>query len=138
MKALNYFKNAYYRLFFFFFRIHKSNSFGEEMTDALATGIAVLPFSAVFFALTFTIEHFISRFIVVLPDLPKLFHLIVLVTILVFNYIVFYQRKRYLAVKNQFANESHGVKVKRTLCCILFSVMSMFSVAIFDGVFGRQ
>ena len=31
-----------------------------------------------------------------------------------------------------------SVKVKRTLCCILFSVMSMFNVAIFDGVFERQ
>lgn len=137
MKVFNFLKNAYYRLFYFFFRIHKSNSFGGEVTDVFATCLAVLPFSIVFFAVSFTIEHFISRFLIVLPSLSKGFHLIVLLSIVLINYVLFYHRKRYLAIKNRFANESPKVRVKRTLCCILFSILSIFSVIIFDGIFGR-
>lgn len=138
MKVFLFLKSAYYRLFYFFFRIHKSNSFGGEVTDVFAACLAVLPFSIVFFTDSFTIEHFISRFIIELPSLSKVFHLIVLISIVLINYVLFYHRRRYLAIKNQFANESRKVRVKRTLCCTLFSVLSMFSVAIFDVIFGRQ
>lgn len=137
MKLFRYIKNAYYRLFFFFFRISKPNPFGGSHTDVFATCLAILPFSAVFFADTFTIEHFVSRFLFALPSFYKAFHLYIFIVIIALNYFIFYNKKRYLDIKNQFADENRKVRVRRTLLCILFSVLSMFSVAIFDAIFGR-
>lgn len=137
MRLFRYIKNAYYRLFFFFFRISKPNPFWGSHTDVEATFFAVLPFSVVFYADTFTIEHFVSRFIVALPSFPNSFHLYVLIVIIALNYFLFFNKKRYLEIKNQFADENRKVRVRRTLFCILFSVLSMFSVAIFDAIFGR-
>ena len=45
MKLLCYLKNAYYRLFYFFFRIEKRDNQGGEETDRFATVVALLPMS---------------------------------------------------------------------------------------------
>jgi len=63
MRIFNFLKIAYYRLFYFFFRMHKPNPYGGRETDSYATVLAVLPLTFVLMASAFAIDDILTRII---------------------------------------------------------------------------
>ena len=74
MKLFRYIKNAYYRLFFFFFRMFKPNPYGGRETDTFASVLAIMPLSAIMIANAYTIDDILMRF-VSLPFLTQIEYL---------------------------------------------------------------
>jgi hypothetical protein len=51
--------------------------------------------------------------------------------------LLFLYKKRYLRIKELFCNEDHDRRFKRSLCCIVFTVVILFSMFILMGIFGN-
>lgn len=137
MKVFNFLKNAYYRLFFFFFRMNKPNPYGGRETDAYATVLAVLPHTFVLMAGAFAIDDILMRIIsssiIRNYDFPIAFGVVVLII----NYVLFFSKKRYKRIKAMFANEEKRTRHWRSFFCIVFCVFSLFGMFIIDIIFGR-
>ena len=137
MIVLNFLKIAYYRLFFFFFRMFKPSPYGGRETDTFASVLAIMPLSAIVIANVYTINDILMR-IVSLPSLtlisiPKV---IAIISIL-FNYLLFFSKKRYKRIKAMFANEDKRTRHWRSFFCIVFCILSLFGIVIIDAIFGR-
>lgn len=133
MRVLSFFKIAYYRLFFFFFRMHKPSPFGGRNTDAVATVLAVLPFSAIWIANCFTLKNILERFIPV----PTRMSIGVLFIIIFLNYLLFFNKRRYKRIKAMFMKEEKRTRHWRSFLCIVFCIVSLFGIVIIDAIFGR-
>lgn len=137
MIVLYFLKIAYYRLFFFFFRMFKPSPYGGRETDTFASVLAIMPLSAIVIANVYTINDILMR-IVSLPSLtlisiPKV---IAIISIL-FNYLLFFSKKRYKRIKAMFANEDKRTRHWRSFFCIVFCILSLFGIVIIDAIFGR-
>ncbi len=136
MKVFNFLKNAYYRLFFFFFRMYKPNPYGGRETDAFATALAILPLTFVLMADAFIIDDIFMHIIaspIINFDFPIAFGIVVLII----NYVLFFSKKRYKRIKAMFANEEKRTRHWRSFFCIVFCVFSLFGMFIIDIIFGR-
>ena len=130
---IGFYKKAYYRLFFFFFRMDKPNPFGGRNTDTAATVLAVLPFSVIWVMNCFTLKNILGRFMPV----PTKMGIGVLIIIILFNYLLFFSKKRYKRIKAMFANEDKRTRHWRSFFCIVFCILSLFGTVIIDAIFGR-
>ena len=137
MKVFCFLKTAYYRLFFFFFRMNKPNPYGGRETDSYATVLAVLPLTFVLMASAFAIDDILMRIISSLIirnyDFPIAFGVVVLIL----NYVLFFSKKRYKRIKAMFANEEKRTRHWRSFFCIVFCILSLFGMFIIDIIFGR-
>jgi len=137
MKIIIFLKKAYYRLFFFFFRMHKPSPYGGRNTDSAATFLAVLPLSCIMMTNAFTVDDILIRFFST-PIIRKIdFPLIMGVFFVLFNYFLFFHKNRYKKIKTMFENEEKRIRHWRSFFCIVFCILSLFGIVIIDAVFGR-
>lgn len=136
MKITTKIIKAYYRLFYFFFKIEKTNHRGREESDKSATLMALAPICLLCFCNLLTLLYIVSRFIIALPRPSSLFYCILAALVVGFNFFLFFYKCRYLSIKEMFIDENDEQKFKRTFWCILFILASLFSSAILIGVFG--
>jgi divalent metal cation (Fe/Co/Zn/Cd) transporter len=137
MKLLRYLKNAYYRLFYFFFGMEKRDGQGGEETNRFAAVVALLPISLLCYSGLFLLLYIISRFVTPLPLPSATFFIIFAIVDVGLNGLLFLYKKRYLRIKELFCNEDHDRRFKRSLCCIVFTVVILFSMFILMGIFGN-
>lgn len=137
MKIIIFLKKAYYRLFFFFFRMYKPSPYGGKNTDSAATFLAVLPLSVILMTNAFTIDDFFMRFIST-PIITQIkFPIIIGILSVILNYLLFFNKKRYLRIKIMFEKEEKHVRHRRSFICIVFCILSLFGMVIVDAIFGR-
>ncbi len=137
MKLLRYLKNAYYRLFYFFFRIEKRDNQGGEETDRFATVVALLPMSLLCYSGFFILLYLIARFITPIPLPTSTFFILFAIVDVGFNAFLFFSKKRYLKIKELFGQEDYDRRFKRSLWCIIFTIVILFSMFILMGIFGN-
>ncbi len=137
MKMIGLLKKAYYRLFFFFFRMYKPSPYGGKETDSFTVILTVIPLSAIVIANIFTIYYICSRFtnspIIKRVNIPLIFSVLVIFL----NYVLFFHKKRYLKIKIMFENEEKRIRHRRSFFCIVFCILSLFGMVIIDTIFGR-
>lgn len=131
-------KKAYYRLFYFYFRIEKRGYHGMEESDKSATIMALMPVCLFCYCDFFTVLYIFSRFLIPLPKPSYFFHGIIAVVFVVLNYLFFFRKKRYLAIKEMFEGEEDHVRLFRSIWCIAFSIASLFTMAILIALFGHR
>ena len=132
-----YLKNAYYRLFYFFFRMEKRDGQGSEETDRFAAMVALLPISLLCYSGFFLLLYIISRFVIPLPLPSATFFIIFAIVAIGLNSLLFFYKKRYLKIKELFCNEDHDRRFKRSFWCIVFTIVILFSMFILMGIFGN-
>ena len=137
MSLLRYLKNAYYRLFYFFFRMEKRDSQGGEETDRFAAVVALLPISLLCYSGFFLLLYIISRFIIPLPLPSTTFFIIFAIVDVGLNGLLFFYKKHYLRIKELFGNEDSDRRFKRSFWCIVFTIVILFSMFILMGIFGN-
>ena len=137
MSLLRYLKNAYYRLFYFFFRMEKRDGQGGEETDRFAAVVALLPISLLCYSGFFLLLYIISRFVTPLPLPSTIFFIIFAIVDVGLNGLLFLYKKRYLRIKELFCSEDYDRKFKRSLWCIVFTIVILFSMFILMGIFGN-
>ena len=137
MSLLRYLKNAYYRLFYFFFRMEKRDGQGGEETDRFAAVVALLPISLLCYSGFFLLLYIISRFVTPLPLPSATFFIIFAIVDVGLNGLLFLYKKRYLKIKELFCNEDYDRNFKRSLWCIVFTIVILFSMFILMGIFGN-
>lgn len=121
---------AYYRLFYFFFRMGKR----KHSSDKIATYCALLPLVLFGYIDLMILECFFSRFVYDLNVSHSVVYPIVLALIsVIFNMIVLYHNQKYLAIREMFSTEDYDTRFKRSLLCILYSLITLFgSVILID------
>lgn len=129
--------NAYYRLFYFYFRLEKKNNRGGEVSDKLATFSALMPICVFCFGVFLTVLYVVSRFLIPLPNLSDWFLYSIAVVIIVLNFVLFFRKKRYITIKEMFEREEDHVRLFRSLMCIAFSLASLFTMAALIALFGH-
>ena len=128
---------AYYRLFYFFFRIEKWSSGRIEKTDSHCAFMAILPLILFGFIDLLFLEYLFSRFIFNVHIIQyKTNAIIIGVLSSIFNGIVFFRNKKYLMIKEMFSNECDEKRRKRTLFCIIYSLFTLFGIVILINAFG--
>ena len=137
MDLICYLKKAYYRLFYFFFRIEKKNYQGGEESDRFAAVVAILPMSILCYSGFFTLLYIISRFILPIALPSGVFFVLFAIVDIVLNCILFFNKKRYLKIKEMFNDEDYDRRFKRSFWCIVFSILTLNSMFILIGVFGN-
>ena len=115
MKLFHYLKNAYYRLFYFFFRKEKRDSQGGEETDRFAAVVALLPISLLCYSGFFLLLYITSRFVIPLPLPSATFFIIFAIVDVGLNGLLFFYKMRYLKIKELFCNENQDRNFKRSL-----------------------
>lgn len=130
--------NAYYRLFYFYFRIEKRGYHGMEESDKSAAIMALMPVCLFCYCNVLTLLYLISRFLISLPRIPKAIHVVIVLIITVSNYYWFFRKKRYIAIKEMFEGEEDHVRLFRSLLCIAFSLASLFTMAFLIALFGHR
>lgn len=136
-QVLRYIKKAYYRLFYFFFRIEKRSSGRNEKSDGLCAFMAILPLCLFGFIDLIVLEYLFSRFIYNLNiSHYKAYEIIIALIADIFNGVLFFQGKRYLKIKEMFSNEDDDTRSKRSFYCILYSLITIFGSVILIGIFG--
>ncbi len=136
-QILRYMAKAYYRLFYFFFRIEKWSSGKNEIPDGLCVFIAILPICLFGFIDLIVLEYLFSRFIYNLNiSHYKAYAIIICLISDIFNGVLFFQGKRYMRIKEMFSNEDKGTRNKRSFYCILYSLITMFGSVILIRIFG--
>ena len=136
-QVLRYIKKAYYRLFYFFFRIEKRSSGKNEIPDGLCAFIAILPLCLFGFIDLMVLEYLFSRFIYNLNiSHYKAYGIIIALIADIFNVVLFFQGKRYLKIKEMFSNEDDDTRKERLFYCILYSLITMFGSIILIRIFG--
>ena len=136
MRMIKKLFKAYYRLFFFFFRIEKKNSQGYEETDKSATFMALAPLCLICFIDLLSVLYLVSRFIVPIPRPSNFLYVILAIFSIGFNFILFYHKRRYLTIIEMYKDENDDQRYRRAFWCIVFSLASLFSIGILIGVFG--
>ena len=137
MKLFRYIKSAYYRLFYFFFRIEKRDNQGGEETDKFATIVALLPMSLLCYSGFFTLLYLIARFITPIALPSSTFFILLAIVDVGLNAFLFFSKKRYLKIKELFSQEDCDKRFKRSLWCIVFTTVILFSMFILMGIFGN-
>ena len=137
MKLFRYIKNAYYRLFYFFFRFEKKDNQGGEETDRFAAIVALLPMCLLCYNGFFILFYIFSRFIISTKLPSGTFFIIFAIVDIILNGLLFLRKKRYLKIKELFADENNDRRFKRTFWCIVFTVVSLFALFILIGTFGN-
>lgn len=137
-KIINQLINAYYRLFYFYFRIEKRGYHGMEESDKTATIMALMPVCLFCYCNVLTLLYLISRFLIPLPRIPKAIHVVIVLIITVSNYYWFFRKKRYISIKKMFEGEEDHVRLFRSLFCIAFSLASLFTMAFLIALFGYR
>jgi len=134
---MRYIVKAYYRLFYFFFRIEKRNDGDGKGSDLYCALMALLPLILFGFFGLMTLEYFFSRFIFNLHLLQYKTNAITMALIsTVFNGVLFIDNKRYLKIKEMFSTEDDDTRQNRSFLCIVFSLFSMFGTVIIVAIFG--
>ena len=137
MNLLRYLKNAYYRLFYFYFRMEKRDGQGGEETDKFAAVVALLPISLLCYSGFFLLLYILSRFVIPLPLPSATFFIIFAIVDVGLNSLLFLYKKRYLKIKELFGNEDYDRRFKRSFWCIVFTIVILFSMFILMGIFGN-
>jgi len=128
---------AYYRLFYFFFRIEKRSSGQIEKSDGFCAFMAILPLCLFGFIDLIIVEYLFSRFVYNLNiSQYKTFAIITCLIVDIFNVVLFLYDKKYLKIKDMFSTESSEVRSKRSFFCILYSLITMFGSIIIIAIFG--
>ena len=135
-RIINQIIKAYYRLFYFYFRIEKRGYHGMEESDKSAAIMALMPVCLFCYCDILTVLYVISRFLITLPRISGPIHVIIGIIIVIFNYLWFFREKRYIAIKKMFEGEEDHVRLFRSLMCIAFSLASLFTMAILIALFG--
>lgn len=137
-RLFNRIKKAYYRLFYFYFRIEKRGYHGMEESDKTAAIMALMPVCLFCYCDVLSLLYLISRFLIPLPRIPKAIHVVIVLIITVSNYYWFFRKKRYIAIKEMFEGEEDHVRLFRSLLCIAFSLASLFTMALLIALFGHR
>ena len=137
-RLFNRIKKAYYRLFYFYFRIEKRGYHGMEESDKTAAIMALMPVCLFCYCDIFTVLYVISSFLITLPHRSGPIHVIIGIIIVIFNYFWFFRKKRYIAIKKMFEGEEDHVRLFRSLFCIAFSLASLFTMAFLIALFGYR
>ena len=137
-RLFNRIKKAYYLLFYFYFRLEKKNNRGGEVSDKLATFSALMPICVFCFGDFLTVLFVVSRFLIPLPKLSDWFLYSIAVVIIVLNFVLFFRKKRYIAIKELFEGEEDHVRLFRSLLCIAFSLASLFTMAFLIALFDHR
>jgi len=137
-QILRYMAKAYYRLFYFFYRIEKRGepkNGGPELLYAIGALMPIIYFG--FIDLMF-IKYLFLRFIYNwhIMQYKSVAILIVIISAL-FNGVLFLREKRYLKIKEMFSNEDDDTRSIRSFYCILYSLFTMFGTIILVEIFGR-
>ena len=127
---------AYYRLFYFYFRIEKKGYHGVEESDKSAAIMALMPVCLFCYCDILTVLYVISRFLAPLPKLSDLFLYIIAIVVIVLNFVFFFRKKRYIAIKEMFEGEEDHVRFFWSFLCIVFSIASLFTMAALIAFFG--
>ena len=127
---------AYYRLFYFFFRIEKKDHHGKEASDISATIMALMPVSVICYCDLLTLLYLIARFLITIPHTPNYVLYSIAIVIVILNFILFFQKKRYIAIKKMFECEDDNLKLKRSIWCIVFTAFSLFIMLALIALFG--
>ena len=135
-RIFNLIKKAYYRLFYFYFRIEKRNGRGGEERDGFAAIAALIPMVVLCFTNFLTLLYVISRFVLPFPPPSDIVFIIIITIDIGLNGWIFHYKKRYLAVKALFENEDDDLRLKRSFWCVAFSIASLFSMAALIALFG--
>lgn len=134
---INYIEKAYYRLFYFFFRIEKRSSGQNEKSDVFCTFMAILPLCLFGFIDLIIVEYFFSRFIYNLHiSQYKAYAIIISLIVDIFNGVLFFTDKKYLKIKEMFSNESSNTRHKRSVLCLIYSIITLFGLIILIAIFG--
>ena len=136
MKIFKKLIKAYYRLFYFFFRIEKRNGRGGEETDSFAAIAALIPMVVLCFTNFLTLLYLISRFVLPFSPPSDIVFIIIIIIDIGLNGWLFLFKKRYLIVKALFENENDGLRFKRSFWCVGFSIASLFTMAVLIALFG--
>ena len=127
---------AYYRLFYFFFRIEKRGHRGQEESDRLAAFMALMPMSLLCYCNFLTLLYIIARFLLSLSSPSNSVFYIIAVFVIVSNFCLFFHKKRYLMIKAMFENEDKDSRFRRSFCCVVFIIVSMFTMFVLIAIFG--
>lgn len=127
---------AYYRLFYFFFRIEKRGHRGQEESDRSAAFMALMPMSLLCYCNFLTLLYIIARFILPLSCPSKLFYYIMAILFVGSNFCLFFHKKRYLEIKAMFENENKDTRFKRSFWCVVFIIASMFTMFVLIAIYG--
>ena len=136
MKIFKKIIKAYYRLFYFYFRLEKKDNRGGECSDKLATFSALMPICVFCFCDFLTVLYVVTRFLIPLPKPSDWFLYSIAAVIIVLNFVLFFRKKRYIAIKEMFSGEEDHVRLFRSLLCIAFSLASLFTMAVLIALFG--
>jgi hypothetical protein len=127
---------AYYRLFYFFFKIEKKDGREGEETDSFAAIAALIPMVVLCFTTFLTLLYVIARFVLPFSPPSVIFFIIVVIIDIGLNGWLFLHKKHYLQIKAMFQGENEDLRIKRTFWCILFSLQSLFTMALLIAEFG--
>lgn len=134
---LNCIVKAYYRLFYFFFRIEKRSDGDSKGSDGYCAFMALLPLIMLGFKDLIFIEYLFSRFIYNSHIMQYKFNAILMVLIpAVFNGVLFLRKKRYLKIKEMFLGEDSDTRSTRSFFCILYSLVTIFGSTTIVAIFG--
>lgn len=135
---LKHIVKAYYRLFYFFFRIEKRNDGDSKGSDFYCAFMALLPLIYFGFIDLMFIKYLFSRFIYNWHIMQyKIIAVLIVLLSTVLNGVLFFHKKRYLKIKEMFSNEDDNTRSVRSFYCILYSLITMFGTIILVELFGR-
>jgi len=135
---LKYIVKAYYRLFYFFFRIEKRSDSGSRSSDFFCAIGALVPLIYLGFMDLMFIEYLFSKFIYNLNIMHyKVNAILIALVLTVLNGLLFFHKKRYLKIKEMFSREDDNTRSIRSFYCILYSLVTMFGTIILVEILGR-
>lgn len=136
IQSSNAVTKAYYRLFYFFFRLVKQSK-GDEKTEKQASILAILPLFLFGYIDLMTLEYLFSRVIYNLNISKSIAYPVSIGLIsIVFNTVVFFQDKRYSQIKEMFSAENYDERFKRSFFCILYSLATLFVPVLLIAILG--
>ena len=136
-QILRYMARAYYRLFYFFFRIEKRSDGNSRYSEFFCVLGALVPLIYLCFMDLMFIEYLFLRFIYNFHLLQYKANAITIALIsTVLNGGLFIYKKRYLKIKEMFSKEDDDTRQTRSFLCILFSLFTMFGTIIIVAIFG--
>ena len=135
---LKYIVKAYYRLFYFFFRIERRSDGDSKGYDGYYAFMALLPLIMLGFKDLMFIKYLFSRFIYNwhIMQYKSVAILIVIISAL-FNGLLFLRKKRYLKINEMFSNEDEDTRQRRSFLCIIYSLFTMFGSIVLIEILGR-
>ena len=99
--------------------------------------MAILPLCLFGFIDLMIVEYFFSRFIYNLHiSQYKAYAIIISLIVDIFNGVLFFTNKKYLKIKEMFSNESSNTRRKRSVLCLIYSIITLFGSIILIAIFG--